>query len=63
MGNCRFKYLLLIHNETIEYEVRYEIMRLTEESKIRKQIGGRINQNDTMGNAEEWIEVFVPRPE
>lgn len=50
--------LILIHNKLMDYEVRYEIQELNEARMVRKQIGGRINQNDTTGIHEEWIEVL-----
>ena len=55
--------LILIHNKEMVYETRYEVLVLTTDEFVRKQIGGRINQNDTLGVAQEWIEVFRPKPD
>jgi len=63
--------MVLIHNKTISYEVRYEILQLTDEIMVRKQIGDRptllILDLHTLETKEitvsSWIEVFVPKPE
>jgi len=59
---------VLIHNQIIVYEVRYELLQLDETSMIRKQIGDRITYSylpageiDTL-MVSSWIEVFVPLP-
>lgn len=62
---------VLIHNQTIVYEVRYELLQLDETNMIRKQIGDRITYMyldlrreiiDTL-TVSSWIEVFIPLPE
>lgn len=63
--------LTLIHNKTIGYEVRYELLQLTGEIMVRKQIGDRptllILDFHTLETKEitvsSWIEVFVPLPD
>jgi hypothetical protein len=62
---------VLIHNQTIAYEVRYELLQLDENTMIRKQVGDRITymylnlREETIDTltVSSWIEVFVPLPE
>lgn len=64
--------LTLIHNKTIEYEQRYEILELSEVIMKRKLNGDRVTYLVTdqfLGNIQavdtivvvSWIEVFVPK--
>ena len=63
--------LTLIHNKTIEYEQRYEILELSKDIMKRKLVGDRVTYLVTeqfIGNilavdtvlVVSWIEVFVP---
>jgi hypothetical protein len=64
--------LTLVHNKTIEYEKKYEILELSEDIMRRKLVGDRVTYlviEQFLGSIQavdtivvvSWIEVFVPR--